>query len=107
MAEEFWAKVELLGHVTLGGRVCEVERFGAKLGRIDVPQEDGTFVTQFFSAASVYRITVVTEEVARLIGEQSSPPISPWDLPSTRAALASPIEEDFDDDDHQPEDDDR
>lgn len=31
-----WAIVELMGHVRLAGYVTEEERFGAKLGRIDI-----------------------------------------------------------------------
>lgn len=36
---EQWAILELMGHVRLSGRVSEEERFGCKLGRIDVPVE--------------------------------------------------------------------
>lgn len=32
-----WCVLELLGHRRLAGRVTEEERFGVKLGRIDVP----------------------------------------------------------------------
>lgn len=33
-----WAVVELMGHVRMAGRVTEEERFGAKVGRVDVPR---------------------------------------------------------------------
>jgi hypothetical protein len=36
--EPSWAIVELMGHVRIAGRVSEEERFGAKLGRIDIPK---------------------------------------------------------------------
>lgn len=41
MAETFdsWAILELMGHVRMAGRVTEEERFGCKMGRIDVPHE--------------------------------------------------------------------
>lgn len=48
-----WGIVELMGHVRLAGRVSEVERFGAKLGRIDIPDmsegaaPDAVLTTQF------------------------------------------------------------
>lgn len=32
-----WAILELMGHVRMAGRVTEEERFGSKVGRIDVP----------------------------------------------------------------------
>lgn len=37
---ETWAVVELMGHVRLAGRLSEVERFGGKLARLDVPIEN-------------------------------------------------------------------
>jgi len=58
-AEEF-AIVEIFGHRRLAGRVIEVERFGAKLLRIDVPKK-GDFVngydTQYYGGASIFSIT--------------------------------------------------
>lgn len=36
-----WAVVELMGHVRLAGRISEEERFGSKLGRIDIPIDAG------------------------------------------------------------------
>ena len=55
-----YAIVELMGHVRHVGRVTEVERFGTKMGRVDVPK-DGDFAkgftTHFFSGASLYRFT--------------------------------------------------
>lgn len=35
--ESVWAVVELMGHVKLAGRLTEEEKFGAKLGRPDIP----------------------------------------------------------------------
>lgn len=55
-----YAVVELMGHVRHVGRLTEVERFGTKMGRVDVPKdgkfEDG-FTSFFFSGASIYRVT--------------------------------------------------
>ncbi len=88
--EEVWAIVELMGHVRLAGRLAEEEHFGAKMGRLDIPQGDG-FVTQLFGGGSVYRITVVTEEVARHVCKQASPaPVSPWDFPKQLPAPQEP-----------------
>ncbi len=109
-----WAKVELMGHVTIAGRLTEEEKFGSKIGRIDIPHEGG-FVTQYFGGSSVYRITLVSEEAARLIASRSTTqPISSWDLPKRieareqepqRADLGRDSDED--EYDYQPEDDDR
>lgn len=55
-----YAVVELMGHVRHVGRLTEVDRFGTKMGRIDIPKggkfEDG-FTTVFFSGQSVYRVS--------------------------------------------------
>lgn len=103
MNSDVWAVVELMGHVRIAGRLSEEERFGGKMGRIDVPNPPnptciackGTgviaeqtierpegdeklaahpcgmetcvsgYVTQYFGASSVYRVTIVSEEAAR------------------------------------------
>lgn len=106
---EVWAVVELMGHVRLAGRLTEEEKFGAKMGRLDIPKTpdpkcpacEGTgrarllvdddeascwnccgFVTQYFGGGSVYRITFVTEEAARLVAARSQPePVHSWELP--------------------------
>ena len=121
-----WAIVELMGHVRLAGRLTEEEKFGTKMGRLDIPIEspcdsccgsgqtafmvgtpcckcDGaktlvTFVTQYFGGGSVYRITFVTEAVARQVARGSQPsPVSPWDFPK-----ALPPGRRVDDDDDPP-----
>lgn len=79
-----WAIVELMGHVRLAGKLTEEEKFGAKMGRLDIPAggEPERFVTQLFGGGSVYRITYVTETVARDVCSRHSPaPVSPWDYP--------------------------
>lgn len=100
-----WAILELMGHVRLAGRVSEEERFGCKVGRIDVPDGDG-FITQYFGGQSICRLTVVSEEVARSVANASKKlPIHAWELP--QPALPSPVrsspepEEDEEDDDYE------
>ncbi len=81
-----WAIVELMGHVRVAGLVTEVERFGSKLGRIDIPNGNG-FTTQFFNGSSLYRLTPTTEEIARAIATSSRPePVHLWELPRLKAA---------------------
>lgn len=75
---ETWAVVELMGHVRLGGKVTEEERFGIKMGRIDIPCDD-TFVTQYFGGQSVYRLTPCSEEIARSVATYNKPEV-PYEL---------------------------
>jgi hypothetical protein len=58
-----WAVVELMGHVTLAGRVTKPGEYGG-LWQVDVPEGDA-FHTEFFGSQSVYRIRMVSEEIAR------------------------------------------
>jgi hypothetical protein len=84
-AAEYWSVIELMGHVRMAGKVSEVERFGAKCGRIDIPDGDG-FKTQFFGGNSIYRETPCTEEVARAIAARCMPqPINAWEMPQRPA----------------------
>ena len=109
-----WAIVELMGHVRLAGRLSEEEKFGAKMGRLDIPaaplkprtdclacsgtgQVDGMpcpmsdcepqYVTQYFGGGSVYRITIVSEAVARHAAKSTRPePVQAWDFPKQLTA---------------------
>lgn len=60
---ESWAVVELMGHVTIAGRVTKPGEYGG-LWQVDVPEGE-TFRTEFFGSQSVYRIRMVSEEIAR------------------------------------------
>lgn len=71
-----WMLVEIFGHRTHWGRGIEVERFGAKMLRIDVPQVEWTtptedkpapepvakgWVTHFYGGASIFSNTLTDE----------------------------------------------
>ena len=69
-----WALVEIFGHRKHYGRVSEVEKFGTKMLRIDVPAPpnaqptpDGAevFETFFYGGGSIFSVTPMTEEAAR------------------------------------------
>jgi hypothetical protein len=60
---DIWAVIELMGHVTIAGRVTKPGEYGG-LWQVDIPI-DGTFRTEFFGSQSVYRIRIVSEEIAR------------------------------------------
>jgi len=62
-SNDTWAVVELMGHLTLAGRVTRPGEYGG-LWQIDIPEGE-TYRTEFFGSSSVYRIRVVTEEIAR------------------------------------------
>jgi len=61
-----WAVVEMLGHVTLAGRIAKTELLGAAMLRIEVPAtRDNPAFTRDVGLSSIYGITYVSEEVAR------------------------------------------
>lgn len=60
---ETWAIVELMGHVTIAGRVTKPGEYGG-LWQVDVPNGDN-FHSEFFGSQSVYRIRIVSEPIAR------------------------------------------
>lgn len=71
-----YAIVELMGHVRHVGRVTEVERFGTKMGRVDIPKDgkfDNGFVTVFFSGAAIYRVTPCDLETVERANKVYSP----------------------------------
>lgn len=58
-----WCVAELMGHVTLAGRITKPGEYGG-LWQIDIPEGD-SFRTEFFGSQAVYRIRIVSEEIAR------------------------------------------
>lgn len=72
-AFEGWAILELMGHRRRAGRIAEVEMFGGKLLRIDIPTADGE-VTEFYGASSIYSLRPASEDVARRAAEGMGDP---------------------------------
>ena len=69
-----WAVVEVFGHRSHAGMIREVERFGTKMLRIDVPGEgDSIFATHFYGGAAIFSIRHCTEEYARTVAEYERP----------------------------------
>lgn len=62
---EGWAIVELMGHRQRGGYVKDVEMFGGKLLRIDIPVADDTMVTEFYGCTAIYALRPGSEQVVR------------------------------------------
>jgi hypothetical protein len=84
-----WCILELFGHIRLGGYVTEEERFGAKMGRIDLHSHTGAITTQYFGGSSIYRLTPTTEEIAKAIGAKDHAPIQRWELSALPEAQKS------------------
>lgn len=61
---EAWAIVELMGHVSLAGHITKPGENGG-LWQIDIPDQKGSYRTEFFGSQSVYRIRMVSEQIAR------------------------------------------
>jgi hypothetical protein len=74
-----WGILELLGHRRLGGRVTEVEKFGTKMARIDIPDTstgaapDAVVATQFYGPSAIYGFHPCTEQVARAEAQYNQP----------------------------------
>lgn len=73
-AYEGWALVEQMGFRKTYCRVREVEQFGTKMLRMDVPipGQPADYVTFFAGGPSLYQVTPLTEELARAYAERAS-----------------------------------
>lgn len=64
-----WACVEIFGHRKHYGKISEVEKFGAKMLRVDVPAKADTegeqFETFVYGGGAIFSVTPMTEEAAR------------------------------------------
>lgn len=65
VAFEGWAIVELMGHRQRGGFVKDVEMFGGKMLRIDIPVEPDKHVTEFYGCSAIYALRPCSEEIVR------------------------------------------
>ena len=86
-----WAVAELMGHVTLAGRITKPGEYGG-LWQIDIPEGD-SFRTEFFGSQAVYRIRIVSEEIARAYARPGHEVIA-YDAPIiTRAEHLAVVEQ--------------
>ncbi len=59
-AEPVYAVIEVFGHRRLTGRITEVEQYGTKLLRIDIPEKgkfENGFKSQLYGGASLFSVT--------------------------------------------------
>jgi hypothetical protein len=79
-AYQGWARVELMGHRVRFGQVREVEQYGAKMLRVDVPNpaEPSEPLTEFYNGPAIYAVTPMSEQMCRdKIGDRDIRPPSP------------------------------
>jgi hypothetical protein len=70
MKQELWAIVEVMGHSQYAGRVSEYAELGVPLIRVEIPETSrAPAFEKLLGATSIFRITPVTEEVARQTAE--------------------------------------
>lgn len=92
-AYEGWALVEQMGFRKTVGKVREVEQFGTKMLRLDVPHfEDGKdepvgYTTRFAGGPSLYQVSPLEEKLALYMARQQS---DPRPVQPTAFRLASP-----------------
>ena len=97
-----WAIVELMGHVKYGGLISKDNQFGTAMLRLDVPQADGTFVTQLINPTSIYRLTMASEALARAAARGGeTKPMAEWEVKHLMPASEDPHEP-FNDFDEEP-----
>jgi hypothetical protein len=88
-----------MGHVRMAGLVSEATIAGHGFLRIDVPKADGLLTdwvaTQYFNPSSVYRMTPVTEAIARKVAADNQPrPATRWELEAREAVTHDREDED-------------
>ena len=99
-----WAQVEIFGHRQHWGRIFEVERFGAKMLRIDIPTDHpAVFDAVFYGGSSIFSVTPCTEEACRAWAARQYYRRTPAPTPR----LPPPLAEDFPDRDEDLDDDER
>lgn len=79
-----WALVEQMGFRKTVGKVCEVEQYGTKMLRLDIPPPDGSedgWTTRFCGGPSLYQVSPLSEAVAldALKRQGDSRPVRPTD----------------------------
>jgi hypothetical protein len=101
---ELWACVEIFGHRKHYGRIKEIERFGTKMLRVDVPKQTAApllgeveqFETFLYGGGSIFSLTPMTEEAARAWAETERP--RPY-MPLSRLPAPDPYDDTGEDDD--------
>lgn len=103
---EGWALVELMGHRKRAGYVTQEEVAGVAMVRIDSPGPNDAKLTAYYSPASLYSLTPVSEEVARGFAAGNTPaPVSRYELPPPPTVPARVVDPDDQVDEHDDDED--
>jgi hypothetical protein len=89
---EEWAKVELMGHQMVIGKVTEVALAGGAFLRVDVPARgDDVAFTRFYNPSAVYCIHPMDEAVAKAMLDRFAvnPVVHRFQLPALEAKVAT------------------
>lgn len=86
LPEGEYAIVEIFGHVTLVGRIEEVERFGAKMLAIQPIYQKALLPPVYYGGSAIYGLTPCTAATALKRG-----PIEPYHLPTALRAILAPL----------------
>ena len=90
-----WAIVEMMGHRKVAAHVGDSEIGGSSLLRLDVLGSDGEIErTEYIGVGSIYCLTIVTEETAKVVAKNNSPRPA-WAYSPAARALPSGINRDF------------
>lgn len=77
---EIWARIEIMGHQLIAGRVSTDTIFGTSLIRVEIPIGE-EFVTQLLNAENaIFRISFIPESLAREIAFKNPPSILTDDI---------------------------
>lgn len=103
-AYEGWALVEQMGFRKTVGKVREVEMYGTKMLRLDVPvPASEEWTTRYCGGPSLYQITPLSDQVALDMAEQQGDPrpVRPTDYRLTdHSGDGDLADAEFDEDDH-------
>jgi hypothetical protein len=102
-----YAIVELFGHVTLVGRIAEIERFGTKMLAIEPFFNGNLLPAVFHGGAAIYRLTPCAPDVAWRKQPTRNYELPPTILATVPLTLLPPVEpaprwSEADDDDGRP-----
>lgn len=76
-----WVILEVFGHRRLAGHATEATILGGALLRLDIPTDDGKYITQYIGPGSIFSMTPTTEDVARAIAADNQPePVGLWEV---------------------------
>lgn len=75
-----WAIVELMGHLTLAGKISQESTFPNMI-RLDVPWDNDKFKTEIYGMSAIYRIRFVSEDIARAYAFKAENQVFDYDTP--------------------------